>query len=37
MPVELSQYLSQPNYDYLMGLTGVLSGFLVWLLWSKGI
>jgi len=37
MPVELVPYISAENYNYLMGLTGVVAGFLVWMLWSKGI
>ena len=37
MPVELVTYISAENYNYLMGLTGVVAGFLVWILWSKGI
>lgn len=37
MPEQLVPYLHQTNYDYLMGLAGLISGALVWMIWSKGI
>jgi len=37
MPAFFNGLLTPDNYNYLMGLSGLISAFVVWTLFSKGI
>jgi len=37
MPIELQPYLTADNYNYLMGLCGIVSAFVILLIWSQGL
>jgi len=37
MPIEFQGILTVDNYNYLMGLSGLVSAFIVLQIWSKGL
>jgi hypothetical protein len=37
MPAELVGVLTPDNYNYLMGLSGIASAFVVLIIWSRGL
>jgi hypothetical protein len=37
MPVELVGLISADNFNYLMGLAGIASAFVVLVIWSRGL
>lgn len=37
MPVEFTDILTVDNYNYLMGMSGLVSAYIVLQIWSKGL
>lgn len=37
MPLELQGLITPENYNYLMGLAGITSAFVVLVIWSRGL
>ena len=37
MPIELQPYLTADYYHALMGLCGIVTAFVIMLIWSQGL
>lgn len=37
LPVSLQGLISPEQFNFTMGLTGLICGFMIWIIWSRGL